>query len=386
MVQRAHLLLPFAAVGIRNITDMTPQDSPVPAKITLPHNKVVFYALQLVALSLLLYYCYGVIEPFVLLIVWGAILAVTLYPLHKMLSRRLNNRKALSAILITALLFALIIGPSLWLLTSTYGEVRELAEMYRAGNLAIPTPPDGVKDWPLIGKNLNEYWLAASRDLSGFLFEHRNDLKPVAIKLVGLLSNTGKSLLLFAASIIVSGIMLVYAEGAGGAMKKALSKLAGLQGETMHEVAALTIRNVVKGILGVATIQALLAGIGFVAAGVPLAGIWIILCLMLSVIQVGIFPVTIGVIIYIWGAADSTTAILLSIWLIIVGFVDNVLKPILLGQGAPVPMLVIFMGTIGGFIHSGFIGLFTGAIFLSLGYRLFKSWTESDATQLPQGE
>jgi predicted PurR-regulated permease PerM len=353
-------------------------------KIRMPHNKVVFYALQITALGLLLYYCYGVIEPFVILIVWGAILAVTLYPLHKMLSRRLNNRKSLSAILITIALFALIIGPAVWLLISTYGEVSDLVRVYRAGNLSIPLPNENVQSWPLIGNKAYEYWMAAHNDLSGLLAEHGEELRPIAIKALVLLSDTGKGLLLFAGSIIVSGIMLVYAEGAGGTMKKVLSKLAGAQGETMHEIAALTIRNVVKGILGVAIIQALLAGVGLVAAGVPLAGIWIILCLLLSVVQIGIFPVTIGVIIYIWGAADTTTALLLTIWMIIIGFVDNILKPILLGKGAPVPMLVIFMGTIGGFIHSGFIGLFTGAIFLSLGYRLFKSWTESDVIELPE--
>ena len=110
-------------------------------------------------------------------------------------------------------------------------------------------------------------------------------------------------------------------------------------------------------------------------AGVPYSGIWTLLCLILAIVQIGITPVSLGVIIYIWASDASTTAaILLTIWMVLVGLLDNFLKPIIMGKGAPVPMLVIFLGAIGGFIFSGFIGLFTGAVILSLGYKLFDIW------------
>ena len=142
----------------------------------------------------------------------------------------------------------------------------------------------------------------------------------------------------------------------------------------MAESAELTVRNVAKGVLGVAVIQSLLAGIGIVLAGVPLAGLWIIICLVLAIVQVGILPVSVGTIIYIWGNADTLTASLFTGWMIFVGIIDNILKPILLGKGAPAPMLVVFLGAIGGFMFSGFIGLFTGAIVLTLGYKLVIGW------------
>ena len=110
-------------------------------------------------------------------------------------------------------------------------------------------------------------------------------------------------------------------------------------------------------------------------AGVPLAGLWTILSFMLAVVQISMLPVSIGVIIYAWSNFSTTTAILLTIWMLLVGISDNILKPIMLGKGATVPMMVVFLGAIGGFIHSGFIGLFTGAIMLSLGYKLFMEWT-----------
>ena len=123
-----------------------------------------------------------------------------------------------------------------------------------------------------------------------------------------------------------------------------------------------------------AIIQALLAGMGFLIAGVPGAGLWAFLCLFLAIIQIGIAPVAIPVIIYMFYSANTLTAGLLMVWLILVMLSDNFLKPILLGRGAPVPMLVIFLGSIGGFISMGFIGLFVGAVILSLGFKLFQAW------------
>lgn len=161
-------------------------------------------------------------------------------------------------------------------------------------------------------------------------------------------------------------------------------RLAGERGADFADISAKTVRNVVKGILGVAIIQSLLAGTGFVVAGVPGAGLWAFFCLMLAIIQIGIFPVVIPVIIYMFYTASTLTAGLLTVWLILVSLLDNFLKPILLGRGAPVPMLVVFLGAIGGFFSMGFIGLFVGAVILSLGFKLFRVWLD-DLSQ-PNGQ
>jgi len=111
-------------------------------------------------------------------------------------------------------------------------------------------------------------------------------------------------------------------------------------------------------------------------AGVPGAGLWAFLCLFLAIIQIGIFPVVIPVIIYMFSSADTFTAGLLTGWLILVSLLDNFLKPILMGRGAPVPMIVIFLGAIGGFLSMGFMGLFVGAVILSIGFKLLLVWLD----------
>ena len=352
-------------------------------------NKIIHYAVQLLALSVLLVWCFRILEPFITPLVWGTVLAITLYPLHKALSKRLKDRTNWSAVIITVLMLALLIGPAVWLLLATVGEFRELGEAYRAGQFAIPPPAENVKDWPVIGTPLFNYWTQASSDLTALVSEHTGEVKKALLALLDLLGNTAKGILLFTLSIILSGLLLAYSESASGVIHSFFVRLIGPQGESFTDSAGVTVRNVAKGVLGVAVIQAVLAGIGFVLAGIPFAGLWILVCLILSIVQVGLLPVMVGVIIYIWSHGTATEATLLTIWMIFVSVIDNVLRPIMMGKGAPVPMLVVFLGAIGGFMFSGFIGLFTGAIVLTLGYKLVSGWlninSPTSATPAPTG-
>jgi predicted PurR-regulated permease PerM len=342
-------------------------------------NPVVYHSLQLLALGLLLVWCFYILEPFITPLVWAAILATALYPLHISLSRRLKGKIALSATIISLTMLLLIIGPGVWMLFATADEFKDLVQSYRSNDLHVPPPSEKVADWPIIGKKIYGLWTEASASLSQTLTNHQDEIKPYLLKFLDLLKSSAKGLLLFSLSIGISGVMLAYAKEGTDMLKTIFTKLAGKMGEDMAEIAEVTIRNVVKGILGVALIQAIFAGVGLVVAGIPFAGVWILICLILSIVQIGILPVSIGTIIYIWGTADSLTATLFTVWMIAAGLLDNFLKPILLGKGAPAPMAIVFMGAIGGFIFSGFIGLFTGAIILTLGYKLAVGWLAGES-------
>ncbi len=340
----------------------------------LKYNPVIHSTIQLLALVLLLLACYLIIEPFITLIVWAGVMAITLYPLQKIIASKLGGRNGWAATIVTLLMLILLITPAVWLLLSTVNEVKELAEIYRTGQFNIPPPPENVKDWPIIGNKIFKLWTSASSNLTALITEHTDQVKIVALKFLNLMASTGKGILLFTMAVIASGVLLTYAKSSGEFIKSFFSKLAGSMGADMTTLAEVTVRNVAKGILGVSFIQAMLAGIGFVLAGIPLAGLWIMVCLVLAIAQVGMLPVSLGVIIYIWGHGSTLTAVLLTIWMVFVGVIDNVLKPIMLGKGAPVPMMVVFLGSLGGFMSIGFIGLFTGAIILSVGYKLLTVW------------
>jgi predicted PurR-regulated permease PerM len=233
-----------------------------------------------------------------------------------------------------------------------------------------------------VGNKVFEVWAAANANITTLVMEHTDQVKVISLKFLELLASTGKGILLFTLAVVASGVLLAYAKPSGEFAKTLFVKLLGKMGDEMTDLAEVTVRNVAKGILGVAFIQSMLAGIGFVLAGIPLAGLWIVICLVLAIVQIGILPISIGVIIYIWGHGTTTAAVLLTIWMLIVGVSDNILKPIMLGKGAPVPMLVVFLGAIGGFMSTGFIGLFTGAIILSVGYKLLQAWLNGSAEKL----
>ena len=151
-------------------------------------------------------------------------------------------------------------------------------------------------------------------------------------------------------------------------------RIAGKHGEAFCSVTEKTIMSVTKGVLGVSLIQSFLAAIGLFAVGIPGAGILTLLCLILSTVQVGLIPVLLPVIIYAFYTYSTVTAVILCIWLVMVSVLDNILKPILLGKGSPVPMPVIFVGVIGGFISFGIVGMFIGSVIFSIGYILFLVW------------
>lgn len=349
----------------------------------LSNNQVVHYAIQLLALSLLLVWCFRILEPFITPLIWASVLAITLYPAYDLLQKKLKGRNGLSAILITVLMLLLIVAPAVWLMFATVDEFKILGNAYKTGELHIPSPTESVKDWPIVGSKIYAYWTEASTNLTGFIVKHQVEVKSILLQLFDLLKSTGSGIVIFTLSIIISGFLLAYAQPAGHFMRKLLIRIVGTMGESMIASTTLTVRNVAKGVLGVAFIQSILAGIGLVIAGIPFAGVWILVCLILAIVQIGILPVSIGVIVYIWGQPDTTTAILLTVWMLFVGIVDNVLRPIFLGKGAPVPMLVVFLGSIGGFMFSGFIGLFTGAIILTIGYKLITVWINYNTDEQP---
>jgi len=131
---------------------------------------------------------------------------------------------------------------------------------------------------------------------------------------------------------------------------------------------------VATGILGVALIQSLLAAAGFLVAGVPGAGLWALIVLLLCVIQIGPGLLMIPILVWGWSTLGTGGAVAFTVWCVFVTVLDTFLKPLLLGRGVKVPTVVIFLGAIGGFISSGIIGLFVGSVVLVVGYKLFLAW------------
>lgn len=335
-------------------------------------------------LILLVAWCFQLVQPFSGIILWGIILALALSPVYHSLNNKLGDKPKWTSFIIIICGLLIILVPSWLFLDSTIDGAKEFNAQLEAGTLTIPPPSEKVAEWPLIGEKLFDVWNQASLNLETFFSKYQDQFKTLGKTLLDGFLGVGGSVLSFLLSTIIAGILLA-TKGTDDISRKIFRKLVGSKGDEFADITTKTVGNVTKGVLGVAIIQAVLVGIGFLLAGVPYAGIWALVVMILAILQLPPILVIIPVVVYLFSANSTLFAALWTVYLLLAGASDNFLKPILLGKGAPVPMLVIFLGVIGGFMLSGFIGLFTGAIVLSLGYKLFLAWLNDEDTEVASG-
>jgi len=332
--------------------------------------------LRIGLLLAMIYWCFQIMSPFLYPIIWGSIIAVASYGSYQRLSSAIGDRPTWAALLVTLILLAVMIVPIALLTDSMATGIETIADEAKQGTLKIPPPPEGVAGWPLIGESLHAVWLKASVNIESVLKQFAPQLKSMGSWLLSAAAGAGFGLIQFALSILVAGLLLAKSGTSRRYTSAFATRLAGTKGVEFVEIAGKTVNGVTRGILGVAIIQGILAGLGFLVAGIPGAGLWAFVAMVLAIIQIGILPVTLPAIIYMFATAEPLTATLFLIWNIVISTADNVLKPLLMGKGAAVPIPIIFIGALGGFMASGILGLFTGAIILSIGYTLYLAWIE----------
>ncbi len=336
-------------------------------------------------LALLAAWCFAILRPFVSPIVWGVIIAVAAYPGYRWVLAGCGGRQPVAAAVFVLVALLVLIAPTVLLSETLVTGARDLADALNDGTLAVPPPPAGIAEWPLIGEPIATFWGLASENLQAALGQLEPQLKAMSLRLLAVAANVGLAILQFILAIVIAAVLLAHAEGGYQVARRITLRLSRERGEAIANIAESTVRSVARGILGVALIQALLAGIGFHVVGIPGAGLWALLCLILSVIQIGPTPILAGAVIYVFSAASTTVAVVFLVWCVLVGLIDNVLKPLLLGRGVDVPMIIIFMGAIGGFISMGLVGLFVGSVVVVLGYTLVVAWLDPrrDAVEAP---
>ena len=281
----------------------------------------------------------------------------------------------MASFIIVAVLLIIIIAPTVLFVNSVTASISELKTGVENGTLTVATPGQNIKDWPLIGDKAYDFLYSLSTDLKAGILEYKEQIVELSKKLLGSVLSSTVALLQVILSVIIAGVLMV-STSAQNLATNFIKRISGDSGDEFLDISVSTVYQVVKGILGVAVIQTLIQAVGLFGAGIPFAGVLTVICLMLSIIQVGPIIINLGVIAYLFSLDNTTAAALWSVFFVLSGLSDNVLKPLLLGKGALVPMLVIFLGVIGGFMMSGFVGLFVGPIIFSIGYKLFAAWMD----------
>ena len=336
--------------------------------------------IKVVLLGVILYYVFSIVKPFIVLVLWGIIIAVTLSPVIEKMNHVIKVKRTLIITTFTALLVAVLLVPTYMLSDSVIESSQDLVHNLKEGTLVLPPPTENVKLWPLVGEKFYTLWSSASSDLESTLVKIQPAVQEYIPKIASALGSALSGVIQFVVSLIIAAVFLVNSERSVKIYHAIFRRLVGEKGVEWVKLSALTIRSVMQSVIGIAIIQAVLSFIGLVLIDMPLAWLWAFIVLFLAIIQLPSIIILGPIIAYVFSYADSTPATVFAIYTVIVSAADGFLKPIFLGRGIDIPMLVILLGAIGGMILSGILGLFVGSVGLALAYKLFMVWLE-DETQ-----
>ncbi len=342
---------------------------------------MLYGALQIALIAFLVYACGRIILPIAGILLWSAILAVLLYPLHLRLAVRLGNRW--SALLIGLVGVAVTLVPLIMVATSVGSTVYSLFSDLQNNSLIVPPPPPRLANVPLVGQKLTEAWALVATNMPVALAKYGQMLRGPAAWLVSSTGGLAASVCAFILSFTIAAVIVAYGTGAAAFAQRLLQTVIGsdTRGGRLVALTAATIRGVALGVVGVAIIQSLLIGVAFFAVGLPAAGLLTLATLFLGIVQVPATLVTLPVIGYVLATEATTPAIIFTVWTLAAGLSDNVLKPLMLGRGLEVPMPVILIGVIGGMLADGLLGLFMGPVLLAVGYVLLMEWLRGQPSE-----
>ncbi len=342
---------------------------------------------RLIGLALLVVACVQIILPFVGALTWAAIIAITVWPAFVWLSGKLGDRPVVAASLCSLVLFLVLVMPFA-VLTATLGQaVPQVAMMLKDLTVSIaPEPPEWLSGLPLIGTLIRDTWRDAVTDMSGLVTRALPAAEEAGVWALAQGANLALALLEFLFAILIAGVFLITADRSTELAERLVSRLdIGEQGRIIPLVVG-TVRSVSIGLVGTASVQALVAALGFFIASMPGVALLGFATFMLALVQLPTVLVWMPAAAWLYYSGETGSAIFLGIWgLLLVNSVDNFLRPWLISRGAKLPFALILMGVLGGLLAWGIVGLFIGPTLLAVAYSLARSWIGSarEAVNLP---
>ena len=332
--------------------------------------------IKVAVLGIMVVWTFELIKPFLIPVVWGIILAIAVEPFIAGVSTKTGVRRSVVAALVALTIIAMLIIPTAVIVLSSIDSIQAGIELAQNQGLNIPPPPETIVGWPVVGKPLHNAWQLASTNLAAAVKQYAPQIKMAVETILSSVGGGLSGILMAIISTIIAGVFLAKSEPSAAVAKKIFTRFTGEKGSAMAKLAIATIRGVMLGVVGVAVIQAILAILGMLAVGVPAAGLWAILVLICAVSQLPPILVLGPVAAYVFAVSNTTPAVLFLIWALAISGSDGILKPLLMGRGVDIPMLVILIGSLGGMILSGILGLFVGAVVLAMMYTLFTAWLD----------
>ena len=352
------------------------------ARITPPSaandRRVFERVVGFLLVALLAFACLQITLPFLGPILWGVVIAVSTWPLYARLRTALNGWSKTAAAIMTLGLFIVLVAPVALLVSSLAESVRAVTglvqDLAQAGTTGMP---GWLAKLPLIGPLAATYWDDLVANLAGILQQIRPYIGIVTGWLLQRGASLGIAVLEFLVAVGIAGVLYVTGEAGIDVLRRFVVRIGGERQLGLVDLAGRTIRGVAQGVIGTAFVQAVTSAIGFAIAGAPGVTLLAFLTFFAALIQLPTAVIWLPVAAWFFFKGATGWAIFTVAWgVVLVNTVDNFVRPILISHGANLPLLLIFVGVLGGLLTWGFIGIFLGATLLAVGYTLFRDWLD----------
>ncbi len=316
--------------------------------------------------------CWFVLQPFVLAILWAAILCFATWPLYELLLKWLRGRRNLAAGLMTVLLLLVIFVPFFVVGLTFTDNIQSAMEWIKTHREAsFPPPPAWVEKIPLVGTRINESWSKLEASAEPVM----NWIKPW-IEHAGLWSlrhslALAQGILQLALSVLITFFLYRDGEGIVADMKTGIKQISGDFALHLMDTVKTTVRSVVYGMIGTALVQGVAAGIGFAIAAVPNPILLAMFIFFMSFVPAGPMVVWGSASVWLFSSGQTGWGIFMVIYgTFVISGIDNVVRPYIISQGSKLPFIVMLIGILGGIATFGLIGVFLGPTLLAVGYSL----------------
>ena len=332
---------------------------------------------------------FWIVRPFIAATIWATMLVVSTWPVLLWFEARLWHRRSLAVLMMTILMLLFFVVPLMLAIGTIVGHSDAIISHAKAlSNLQMQHPPEWVGRVPFVGDKLVETWeQAVAAGATGLIAQLAPYADDIARWFVSQAGSVGFVFIQFLLTVVISALMYAGGEPAALAVHRFGHRLAGVHGDDAVTLAGQAIRGVALGVGVTAVVQAGLGGIGLAIAGVPFAGLLTAMMLLLCIAQLGTFPVLVPAVAWVYWTGESGWGTFLLVWSLVVGTLDNFLRPALIKRGADLPLLLIFAGVIGGLLAFGLVGIFVGPVVLAVAYTLLDSWVgDGTSPSAPSGK
>jgi predicted PurR-regulated permease PerM len=332
--------------------------------------------------------CGFVLRPFISAILWAAILCFATWPLHEFFLRRLRGRRTCAAALTTTVLSVVLIMPFVVVGLTFTDDIRsgikwlndrldpeQVAKRTAAQDPneepAVSEPPVWLGRVPLIGETISQTWENYALDTESTLKKWKPWLEGAGRWLLAHSLELARDFLNLVMSVLIAFFFYRDGEGLVARLREGFQRISGDTAQRLMDVAKTTVQSVVYGVLGTALAQGIVAGIGFVVAGVPAPMLLALLTFFLSFLPFGPPIVWISASISLFALGKTGAGIfMIAYGVLVISLVDNIIKPIIISRGSKLSFIVMFIGVLGGVAAFGFIGIFIGPTLLAVGFSL----------------